>query len=112
MSIFLMARTVLKSLFSRPATVKYPFGPVISREKSRGRLNIDISKCIFCGICQKKCPTAALTVSRQAKKWRIARMRCIICGNCVEVCPKKCLSLENRYTPPALAKEEEEFSNA
>lgn len=112
MSIFLMARTVLKSLFSPPATVKYPFGPAIPRENSRGRLNIDILRCIFCGICQKKCPTSAISVSRQNKKWKIARMRCIICGNCVDACPKKCLSLGGLYTKPALTKEEEEFSNA
>jgi formate hydrogenlyase subunit 6/NADH:ubiquinone oxidoreductase subunit I len=107
-----MSRTVLKSLFRRPATIKYPFGPRILSKKARGSIAIDISKCVFCGICQKKCPTGAIEVTKEQKSWKIARLRCITCGYCVEACPKKCLRMGNQYTEPMLTRHEDMYKNA
>ncbi|HNX81611.1 MAG TPA: 4Fe-4S binding protein [Candidatus Omnitrophota bacterium] len=100
MSIFSMAKTVLKSLFRKPATVKYPFGPREYVKGTRGKVLIDIAKCIYCGMCQRKCPTTAIVVNKTDKTWEIDRMRCVSCNYCVEVCPKKCLSLDTAYTVP------------
>jgi ech hydrogenase subunit F len=107
MSFFVMAKTVLKSLFSRPVTRKHPFEKRECPPQTRGRLSIEIKKCIFCGLCQKKCPTAALAVNREEKAWTINRLRCISCGYCVDVCPKKCLSLLCSYPDLMLTKSEE-----
>lgn len=112
MQFFLMAKTILKSLFKKPATVKYPFGQKVLSEFARGSIYIDISKCIFCGVCQKKCPTGAITVAREEKTWNIARLKCITCGYCVDVCPKKCLRMSNLYTEPMLTKHEDLYKNA
>jgi len=112
MQFFVMAKTVLKSLFGKPATVKYPFGPKVLSESARGSIVIDISKCIFCGICQKKCPTGAIAVVREEKTWNIARLKCITCGYCVEVCPKKCLQMSSQYTEPMLTRHEDTYKNA
>ena len=100
MSFFSLAKTVLKSLFSKPATGRYPFAPKEYVKGSRGKIEIDIKRCIFCGMCQRKCPTAALAVAKSDKTWEIDRLRCVICGYCVDVCPVKCLRMENTYTPP------------
>jgi len=112
MQFFIMAKIVLKSLFRKPATVKYPFGPKILSEAARGSIIIDISKCIFCGMCQRKCPTSAIVVNKEEKTWNIARLRCITCGYCVEVCPKKCLQMSNQYTEPMLTRHEDLYKNA
>ncbi|MDR2088936.1 MAG: 4Fe-4S binding protein [Clostridiales Family XIII bacterium] len=61
--------------------------------------------CIYCGICAKKCPQDALTVSRKKKNaqtgeqegeniWSVNAETCILCGICVEACPKKSLAIE------------------
>ncbi|MDR2355364.1 MAG: 4Fe-4S binding protein [Clostridiales Family XIII bacterium] len=61
--------------------------------------------CIYCGICAKKCPQDALTVSRVKKNpqtgepegeniWSVNAGTCILCGICVEACPKKSLTIE------------------
>ena len=74
----------------------------------RGKLVIEESSCIFCGMCAKKCPANALTVTRQPKEWKFERFRCIICGACVEACPKKCLKMVPRLEEePAAAPAEE-----
>lgn len=104
MAIFKIAKTVLSSLFKKPATLMYPVVPRKWQENTRGHIAIDIDACIFCGICGKKCPTDAITVDRTSKSWSISRMGCIQCSNCVDVCPKKCLRNENTYTTPNTVK--------
>ena len=95
---------VLRSLFKKPATLMYPIRPREWKERTRGRIEIEIENCIFCGICSRKCPTDALKVDREAKSWTIARMSCIQCSCCVEVCPKSCLVNEAGYTTPDMKK--------
>ena len=98
MAFFSMTKTVLKSLFRPPATVKYPFAPREFAAHSRGKITINIDTCIFCSLCQRKCPTDAIIVNKADKTWTIDRLKCIMCGACVEACPKDCLTQENRYS--------------
>ena len=100
---------VLRSLFRKPATLMYPVIPREWTERTRGRIEIDIDACIFCGICSRKCPTDAITVDRDAKSWTIARMGCIQCSCCVETCPKDCLVNEAGYTTPDTEKHVDTF---
>jgi len=51
----------------------------------------DPSKCVYCGICAKKCPMQAITVDRASKTWTLDEDACIACGTCAECCPKKCI---------------------
>ncbi len=94
----------MRSLFKKPATLMYPVIPREWQERTRGHIENQINDCIFCGICQKKCPTNAIVVDRAKRSWEIARMQCIQCSCCVEVCPKKCLTNENTYTTPSTEK--------
>jgi formate hydrogenlyase subunit 6/NADH:ubiquinone oxidoreductase subunit I len=105
MCILEMGKTVLKNLCNKPVTERYPFVKKVYPAGARGQLNIEINKCIFCGICQRKCPTAALAVTKEPKTWTVDRMRCITCGACVDVCPKKCLALQTGYTTPTAIKQ-------
>ncbi len=98
MSLLSMSKTIMSNLFKGPVTERYPFVPKIYPKGARGKVNIEIEKCIFCGICQRKCPTAAIIVTKTPKTWEIDRLRCISCNACVEVCPKKCLALDVKYS--------------
>lgn len=105
-----MTKTVLKNLFSRPATERYPFVAKEFVPGARGKVDIEIEKCIYCSICQRKCPTAAIVVSKDPKTWSINRMSCISCNACVEVCPKKCLVLNVKYAACGEALRKDSFS--
>ena len=104
MGSFSIGKTVLKSLFKKPATLMYPVVPRVWQERTRGSIGLEEEKCILCGICSKKCPTHAIAVSREERTWVIERMLCIQCANCVEVCPKKCLFMLPEYTVPSTTK--------
>ncbi len=110
--IFSMSKTVLSSLFSKPSTRLYPITQRVPFKNTRGKIEIDIAACTFCGLCSKKCPTSAITVTRADKKWEINRLQCLACDYCVLVCPKKCLTMENAYTTPAVATSKDSFKVA
>lgn len=110
MALMEFAKTALKNLFSKPATKNYPAQPIEFPAGSRGHVSIDIDDCIFCGMCQRKCPSGAITVDRSAKSWSIERMGCVQCENCVLHCPKHCLHMEAGYTAPAVSKTVDTYS--
>ncbi len=90
--MFKMVENVLKNLVSKPATRNYPFDKREPFKDSRGHISgCDVEVCIFCGICQRKCPANAIIVNKAEKSWEIDQFKCVICNACVEVCPKKCI---------------------
>lgn len=112
MSFLSITKTLLKSMVHGPYTVKYPIKKKEAFERTRGKIDINMPECIYCGMCQRRCPTGAINVSREDKKWSIGRLQCIQCSYCVEVCPKKCLSMNNQYTAPTFDKVRDEYTNA
>jgi formate hydrogenlyase subunit 6/NADH:ubiquinone oxidoreductase subunit I len=44
-------------------------------------------------LCMRRCPAAAITVSREDRIWAIEHLTCIGCNVCVEVCAKKSLTM-------------------
>ena len=109
MAFFQMKKIILAWAVRKPVTTRYPFAPRKAVPGSRGRLDIQISACIFCGLCAKRCPTEALKVDRPNKHWHIDRLRCISCGNCVDFCPKKCLKLTADHGIPTVTRDWETF---
>ena len=107
--MFDMLGNIFKNMVSKPATRMYPAEKREAYKDARGQIGIDVDKCIFCGICSKKCPSIALTVNKNEKSWEIDHFKCIICGVCTEVCPKKCISTEANYKSSAYVKEKSKF---
>lgn len=112
MSILSISKTLFKSLLHGPYTVLYPLKKKDNYEQTRGRIEVTISECIFCSLCERRCPTGAIKVEKAKMTWSIQRLQCIQCNYCGEVCPKKCLKMENQYTAPSLEKVRDEYINA
>jgi formate hydrogenlyase subunit 6/NADH:ubiquinone oxidoreductase subunit I len=81
--MFDMIGNVARNLFSKPATRQYPMVKREPFKDVRGRLDNEIDKCIFCGICERKCPSNAIKVSKTEKSWELDPFKCIICSSCV-----------------------------
>ncbi len=93
-----MVENVLKNLVSKPATRMYPVDKREPFKDSRGHIEgCDIDMCIFCGMCQRKCPSDAIVVNKAEKSWEIDQFKCVICNACVEVCPKKCINSSSSH---------------
>lgn len=100
MAFSVIGKTIMKSLFSKPATAMYPIIKNDFYPNTRGNIKIDIENCNYCALCSRRCPAGAIEVSKPDKKWEIDRTRCIVCNFCVYVCNKNALSTEKQYTAP------------
>jgi formate hydrogenlyase subunit 6/NADH:ubiquinone oxidoreductase subunit I len=96
---FGISKTITRSLLGKPATLMHPQRPREYSAATRGRVENEIERCIFCRLCEKNCPTDAILVNKEKKEWQIDSLKCCTCRRCVEVCPKTCLLMRNVYFP-------------
>ena len=73
-----MFPTILKNLFSRPVTRRYPYKDIREPPPGyRGKISFDNKKCDLCGDCGRVCPTKAIEVDEQIKQSiRLAKAAC------------------------------------
>lgn len=91
--------TVFKNLVTKKSTRNYPFEVRPPFPDQRGELYIEIEKCIFCGMCSKKCPSLCITVDKEKGTWVCDPFACVYCGTCEEVCPVNCLHHKETWRP-------------
>ena len=75
-----------------------PVGTVLGyiAKFSFGKIRVDNSKCIQCGICAQNCKASCIKVEK-GQPVAIDYTRCITCGNCETVCNKNAINL--KYAP-------------
>ena len=103
-----MFPTIIKNLFSRPVTRRYPFFD--TREpfpEARGRLYFDTNKCDLCGDCARVCPADAISVDTESQELHYNPFKCIYCATCVQSCLQLAITMDNHYVLPAYQKGEE-----
>ena len=106
---FKLGKMTLRSLFGKPETVRYPFEEPEHPAALRGKVVFSSENCIYCGICEKRCPTGAISVNKKDSTWSIDHFKCIQCDTCVRECPKGCLSMDAVLVHPSTVKEVETF---
>lgn len=87
---------VLRNLGAGRSTVRYPFGPLEIPPSFRGRVEVDIERCVGCGLCARDCPTGCLEVERlPGGGVRVAHRYdgCATCGQCEESCRQGAIRL-------------------
>ncbi len=110
MSVLSMTKTLVKSIVHGPYTKLYPAKKKDYYDRTRGSVEIVIKECIYCGLCERRCPTGAIKVEKVRSAWSIDRLKCIQCNYCGEVCPKKCLNMGNQYTVPSIGRIRDEYA--
>ncbi|MDI6871759.1 MAG: 4Fe-4S dicluster domain-containing protein [Bacillota bacterium] len=98
--VFEMLRVLSANLGRGPATRRYPAEKRAIFPSSRGRIESVIENCIFCGVCQKRCPADCIVVNKAERTWNLDPYQCIVCGVCVEVCPTKAIAMRTEYRKP------------
>ena len=101
MGFFKLGTMTLKGLVKKPETLQYPAETKEPYTGQKGTVvNANPADCTLCTLCQKRCPTNAIEVDREKRKWVISHLNCIQCGYCIAGCPKKCLVMKGER--PAL----------
>lgn len=97
-----MTPNIIRNLLAGRATRNYPFEVREPFTLARGELVNEIEKCIFCGMCQRKCPSQCITVDKDTGTWECDPFACVYCGVCVDTCPVHCLSQKqlHRHVSP------------
>ncbi|MDI6776833.1 MAG: 4Fe-4S dicluster domain-containing protein [Syntrophales bacterium] len=82
-------------------TMPFPLGPELHPpgDGFRGKIEVDMEKCIGCGGCANVCPARLIELS-DSETTRIIEYflkRCTYCGRCAEVCPEDAITMTREY---------------
>ena len=124
LSMFMGLLIVLKHMFRKPVTIKYPEEKRELPPRSRGRhyltkWNDGRERCVGCELCAIVCPSQAIYVKpaandhetlhshgeRYAEDFQINMLRCIYCGYCEEACPTGAIVLSNEFELSAYSRD-------
>jgi len=117
--MFEAAKTILKQLFLKPATNKFPakyappstiqfldkvtkgelkmIPPIPVPPGFRGKVAFYKDKCTGCKLCVRICPTQAIEFLPEEKKVKVFISRCYFCSQCVEICPVDALAMTDEF---------------
>ncbi len=110
-NLILGLKVTAERLPEKAVTLQYPKERWEMPERSRGIVVLLSDKetgelnCTACTLCQKACPTAAITIERERgedKKWHIQSFTvdntiCCFCGLCEESCNFAALKMATKY---------------
>jgi len=111
MKIGFMLGEVLRSVFRKPATGKYPYEQSSVPDRLRGVIHYNPETCTGCTLCMKDCPSNAIeiiAVDKPNKRFimRFHIDRCTYCAQCVASCRFNCLEMSNQQWELAALKRE------
>ncbi|MGZ6224842.1 MAG: 4Fe-4S dicluster domain-containing protein [Syntrophales bacterium] len=95
----IMLPTILKNLFTGYATRMYPVQVREPYENARGHVVFLDDKCTMCGVCALRCPSVAITTSKEKNELTFYPLRCIVCEVCVQACPSDAIELIYKWRP-------------
>lgn len=103
--------------FKRTFTIKHPFVRLKWTERYRGRVVLNVDRCVSCRSCVNICPNKALEMVVYKKRLlpQYDAGRCCFCNLCVEVCPTMALSMSpevewDEYTRKGMIRPPDRFS--
>jgi len=97
---------LIKNLFSRPMTVKFPYEAIPIPDGYRGEHEYDIDSCTSCGLCARVCPNRAIEMVEAPAQHRghypktypqVDLGKCCFCGLCQDICMSGAMRLTKSF---------------
>ena len=91
---------LVRTLFGRRVTVRFPFAPLELPTCFRGKVVIQPDLCAGCGLCVRDCPAFALELVRESREQFLLihhHDRCAYCGQCEDSCRQGAIELVNEF---------------
>lgn len=93
-----------KEFRSKKFTVQYPEQQHPKPERFHGRFELDVDKCIACGLCANACPNKVIIITSEKvdkkkylTKYEMNIQYCLFCGMCVEACNKNAIRFTTEH---------------
>lgn len=98
-------KITLKHILGKQVTRQYPEERPPLFPRFHGTFDLDVDKCIACGLCKNACPNRVIaldTVKGEDGKRKLASycmdlQHCLFCGFCVENCPTGALKFNHEF---------------
>ncbi|WP_347487826.1 NADH-quinone oxidoreductase subunit I [Desulfoscipio sp. XC116] len=91
-----------RRMLGKKYTVQYPDEKLEMFPRYHGRFQLDVDKCIACGLCANACPNKVIQIEKEKvnnkqylTKYVMRIEYCLFCGMCVESCNKNALKFSN-----------------
>lgn len=120
-SLFVGLGITIQYFFKPVVTVQYPYETLPMTPRYRGHIELvederkGGNKCIFCGLCQRSCPSGCITLigeKREGAKrkdltsYLLDFSKCSLCGQCIESCPTSAIDFSKDYNLAGFTREE------
>ncbi|MDO5484042.1 MAG: hydrogenase [Desulfovibrionaceae bacterium] len=94
-------KVLFRNLLEGPSTDPYPLGETFTPARLRGRVEVDPTLCMGCGICYHSCAAGAINISKledgSGYTITVWHNSCCLCASCRLYCPTGAMSLTNDW---------------
>ena len=95
-----MTGEVFRNLLRKPATERYPSVKPAMPRGFRGRIGFSPDKCTGCKLCERDCPSDAISmvkVGQNTFQAQVDLSKCIYCGQCAESCRRGAIDITQEF---------------
>lgn len=111
-SLFIGMGITIREFFKPVVTLQYPHESLQMSARFRGHIELvrDLetggNKCIVCGLCEKNCPSACISLEGEKRegvkgkvltRYTLDFTKCSLCGMCVENCKPGAIQFSKDY---------------
>lgn len=94
-------KVLARNVMLGPSTEPFPAKESPTPARFRGKVTMDPTKCVGCGICRHVCAGRAIRLENNEEKtgysFTIWHNTCALCGMCRHFCPTKAITMTNDW---------------